>query len=442
MIDSQVLTSDGNTLVQDTFDKGEAETVKAFVFDGDPKNGVLLNAVSYEDEVSEVSADPIKVACVGDSLTEGNGASDGNEYPAQLQRMLGRGYEVKNFGVGSRTVCASGNDKDGAALKYTEYVGYYKGQRLWEPTYTYSIYENGVWVPQWTSTHPKTSVYEDSKSFNPDIVVIQLGTNDAAKLDLSQEALQEEFTDVYAGMIEEYKKTAKEIYVVVPPLYGKEASGSVNQKIVNYIKPILEGFVKDYGVKMINMQYGPTASQQTDGIHYTNAGYKVMAKTVYDAIKDKIEYSYDGSEISVKPAASVYGNIVAAAYDNSGLSGLEMIGNGKEILPPNVATVIDTSSIATGAAAIKVMAWDSFNSMKPVAKVGEKTAAGYSVSNGVTTVTGKTAPNSSVVITAYDADENLVYVNNVLTDYDSDYSFSFAGDSASVYVNGTAVDVK
>ena len=43
----------------------------------------------------------IKVACIGDSITSGftllNPRRD--SYPSLLQKMLGDGYEVRNFGV-------------------------------------------------------------------------------------------------------------------------------------------------------------------------------------------------------------------------------------------------------------------------------------------------------------------------------------------------------
>ena len=43
-------------------------------------------------------ADPVRVACVGDSITEGT------EYPADLWMLLGANYTVGNFGVGGSTV--------------------------------------------------------------------------------------------------------------------------------------------------------------------------------------------------------------------------------------------------------------------------------------------------------------------------------------------------
>ena len=42
----------------------------------------------------------IRVACVGNSITWGHGIQDRskNTYPAQLQQLLGTGFDVRNFG--------------------------------------------------------------------------------------------------------------------------------------------------------------------------------------------------------------------------------------------------------------------------------------------------------------------------------------------------------
>lgn len=101
-----------------------------------------------EGETADAAA-KIKVACVGDSLTEGytsTGANSGkkgpNAYPARLQSLLGSGYEVKNFG------------------------------------------ETGAFLMEGTSNPYKSGTeYEQSKAYNADIVIIMLGTNDSKKLE-------------------------------------------------------------------------------------------------------------------------------------------------------------------------------------------------------------------------------------------------------------------
>ena len=56
-------------------------------------------------------ADPVVVACVGDSITEGIGATraDQYSYPAQLQGLLGEGYAVHNYGASGMTLLAEGD---------------------------------------------------------------------------------------------------------------------------------------------------------------------------------------------------------------------------------------------------------------------------------------------------------------------------------------------
>jgi len=82
----------------------------------------------------------IKIACVGDSITFGSRVKDReiNSYPAQLSALLGHDYEVKNFGKSGATMLDNGNNP---------YI--------------------------------KTPEFEASLKFNPDIVIIKLGTNDS-----------------------------------------------------------------------------------------------------------------------------------------------------------------------------------------------------------------------------------------------------------------------
>ena len=55
--------------------------------------------------------DAIRVACIGNSITDGHGIdmAPSQGYPAQLQRMLGKDYWVKNFGVSGRTMLNKGD---------------------------------------------------------------------------------------------------------------------------------------------------------------------------------------------------------------------------------------------------------------------------------------------------------------------------------------------
>ena len=91
-------------------------------------SGVM--ALSVQPQTSKNNS--IRVACVGDSITFGFG------YPENLQTKLGDDYTVNNFGVSASTVV----------------------------THSYKPYVN-------------QNAFIQSKDFQPEIVIIMLGTNDA-----------------------------------------------------------------------------------------------------------------------------------------------------------------------------------------------------------------------------------------------------------------------
>ena len=82
----------------------------------------------------------VKVACVGDSITQGVGVRDSaaDSYPSCLRRMLGARFDVRNFGVSGTTALTAGD-----------------------------------------SPYVKTPEYVAAQSFVPDVVVMMLGTNDS-----------------------------------------------------------------------------------------------------------------------------------------------------------------------------------------------------------------------------------------------------------------------
>lgn len=88
----------------------------------------------------EAPRGPIRVACVGESITYGAGIMDreNQSYPAVLQRLLGNGYDVRNYGVSGATVLKAGDR------------------------------------PYWRRPELKEAI-----QFNPQIVILMMGTNDS-----------------------------------------------------------------------------------------------------------------------------------------------------------------------------------------------------------------------------------------------------------------------
>lgn len=116
----------------------------------------------------------IKVACVGNSITYGAGITnrEKNSYPMQLQYRLGDQYEVQNFGISARTLLKKGN------LPYV-----------------------------------KTNEYVRSLEFNPDIVVIKLGTNDSKSFNLPY--LESDFYNDYKELILSYRNVNPKARIIL-----------------------------------------------------------------------------------------------------------------------------------------------------------------------------------------------------------------------------------
>jgi Lysophospholipase L1 and related esterases len=185
------------------------------------------------------SVDQVKVACVGDSITISS------QYPLDLWASLGPGYIVGDFGVG------------GAAVAQSTGMGY-------------------LHLP----------AIEVAKQFQPDIVVIMLGTNDAYTY-LTENST--EFISDYLTIIGEFESLAKKpvIYLVAPiPIYSNSVSLS-DEILVQRVIPNIEQVAAQTGLQVIDahtpLQNHPEL--YLDGIHPTADGAKVLADVIYAGIR-------------------------------------------------------------------------------------------------------------------------------------------------------------
>lgn len=187
----------------------------------------------------------VKVACIGNSITEGAAIEDSLRYPARLQKLLGDGYEVRNYGLGGRTL-----------LKRGDY-------------------------PYW-----QEEKYREALAWAPDIVVIKLGTNDSKPQNW---IYADEFEGNYREFIDSFRKLRgkRRIYVCTPiPVY-REEWGITESIVHNEIIPLVTRVAKSAGVKVIDL-YTPMAGKSElapDGIHPNAEGAAIIAGVVFESIR-------------------------------------------------------------------------------------------------------------------------------------------------------------
>jgi len=186
----------------------------------------------------------IKVACVGDSITYGYNIKnrDSNNYPVQLQRILGDKFEVKNFGV-----CGATMRKDGD-LSY------------------------------WN-----TPEFDSALKFNPDIIVLMLGTNDSKPQNWGGKQ-KELYKKDYLDMIKKFKslKSKPKIFICYPPPAFSLRWGINDTIITNEVIPDINFVAKKENLNIIDL-YTPFVKMGEhfeDDIHPDSTGAAIIAKTV------------------------------------------------------------------------------------------------------------------------------------------------------------------
>jgi lysophospholipase L1-like esterase len=186
----------------------------------------------------------VRVACVGNSITDGHGIEVATQYgyPALLQKALGSDYWVKNFGVSGRTMLNNGD------------------------------------VP-----YMKEMAWRDAVAFNPDIVVIKLGTND------SKPQNRVHISEFKKDMEQMIKSLGKARIILCTPIPAFKSSWNISDSvIVNDIIPLQKEVARKHGLKVIDLHTLMANDEelvQPDGIHPNEKGVAKMAEIIAGAIK-------------------------------------------------------------------------------------------------------------------------------------------------------------
>lgn len=189
----------------------------------------------------------VKVACIGNSITEGYALADPSKdsYPAVLQQMLGNGYRVENFGLSGHTLLMKGN------------LPYMSAQR-----------------------------YKDALAFNPDIVTIKLGTNDSKPENWAHGyEFKRDLTALAKSFMELPSRPRVYLCLPVPAETGKF---SINDSVItNGVIPCIREVAAELRLPVIDLNtalrpFFPEA--YADGVHPNELGAHVIAACIYCAL--------------------------------------------------------------------------------------------------------------------------------------------------------------
>ena len=195
------------------------------------------------------SAQQIKVACIGNSVTYGMGIKDRevNSYPFQLQQLLGGEYKVENFG------------KSGATLLR-------KGHRPYN----------------------EQQEYLSALKFAGDKVVIHLGLNDTDPRNWPN--YKDEFIADYTALIKSFREVnpSCEVWIcrLTPISHRHSRFKSGTRDWYWQIQESIELLASSQNIKLIDLQEGLYSRPELlpDGLHPNAEGATIIAKDVYSAI--------------------------------------------------------------------------------------------------------------------------------------------------------------
>lgn len=196
-----------------------------------------------------LKAQPVKVACVGNSVTFGYGLENPEKesYPVQLQQLLGENYSVKNFG------------KSGATLLR-------KGHRPYN----------------------EQEEYKNAIAFAGDIVVIHLGLNDTDPRDWPNYG--DDFIKDYLTLIQDFRTANPncKIYIcrMTPIGHNHWRFKSGTRDWYWKIQHCIEVVAEQADCQLIDLQeilyHRPDLFP--DALHPTKEGAGIIAQQVYEAI--------------------------------------------------------------------------------------------------------------------------------------------------------------
>lgn len=203
---------------------------------------IVVGTQSSNGKVHVITNTTIKVACIGNSLTEGTNLSDPDSaYPVVLQSLLGSKYAVNNYGQSGHTLLRNGD---------------------------------APWYEHIASTI----------ALKPDIAIIELGTNDTKSENWVYES---EFITDYEWLIDTIRSSNPrvKIYICIPPPAFSGAYG-INDSLMQIYNSRLPTIAANKNVTIVDNRsiFTGLSVLFSDGIHPNGIGYDTLARNIYKSI--------------------------------------------------------------------------------------------------------------------------------------------------------------
>lgn len=203
---------------------------------------IVLGGTSF------ASAAPIRISCVGDSITFGIVPKRlHNAWPVVLGRILGHRYKTLNCGHSGATMLKKGD------------------------------------IPYW-----KTAQFKWAIHFKPNIVIIMLGTNDTKPWNWDKHGKDFEANTI--SMINLFKKlpTHPKVYICYPPKILKPSYHIIEANLVRGVIPAITKAAHVTHTPIINVFAklpGIPKYYDRDGVHPNIKGEAIMAHIIAKAIR-------------------------------------------------------------------------------------------------------------------------------------------------------------
>ena len=199
---------------------------------------LMLQTALYSTTLSDHERQ--RIACVGDSLTYGYGLinREQNSYPSLLTQLFPAGYDIRNFGING--ACATPGKSD-----------YYLN--------------NGV---------------QEIIDWNPDILIIMLGSNDSKEINWQSGT---KYREGMENIIRTLKGQNSEVILMTPPPCRFNPYGIRDSVIRDEVIPALEILCGEDDYVLIDL-YSPLENKENiyiDNIHLNRKGYSLMTEEIY-----------------------------------------------------------------------------------------------------------------------------------------------------------------